>query len=333
MAPAAALYAQDWIPFVLTLLILAAVGGALWLAALVWTTWIMHRPPRMTAGRALARLGRASPQDVGLNSFEEVVFGVPDMAQPGQNMTLAAWWISHPAAAVRRCCILLHGYGDSRAGSLAWAPLWQELGFHLLLLDLRAHGDSGGRLSGGGGWEKADLHAVIDELRHRYVAAARQIVLFGVSYGGLIAAACAAERDDLAALVMDSPVEGWGSATRRYAELLGLPVQRAHNLRLRLAQRVLRVRFDDVRPANTLPQVSCPILAILPGSDVLVAPEESAQMARAVEDKGPPSRVWRAAASHNLAIVSEPAVYGRVLREFLEEALAAPEAQASAVGE
>src|SRR5688572_595482 len=157
-------YATTPWPFVGMLALLLLTGCAIWAVMLVWTTWVMHRPPRMTAGRALARLGRAFPPDVGLTEYQEERYaaGGPDR---GEDVELAAWWIPHPAgSAVHRTCILLHGYGDSRAGSLAWAPLWRDLGFHLLLLDLRGHGDSGGRFSGGGVWERDDLVRVIDEL-------------------------------------------------------------------------------------------------------------------------------------------------------------------------
>ena len=342
-------YAADWWPFLSMFLLLVAIGALLWAVTLVWTAWVLHRPPRMTAGRALARLGRATPPDVGLEVFEEerfelankgrtdgstlrvsVAHGVAQVAEGpapaahglAPQAELAAWWVPHPGAdAVRRTCVMLHGYGDSRAGALAWAPMWQRLGFHLLLLDLRAHGDSGGRVSGGGVWERDDLHRVLDELRRRRPIQCRQIVLFGVSYGGMIAAACAAGRDDIAALVLDSPVEGWASATRRYAELLGLPLAHAHGLRLRLAQRRLNVRFDEGRPAVTLPEVRCPILAILPRTDVLVSPQESEEMARLVEAKGPPSRAWCADAMHNLALATDSEEYERRIREFLAEAL------------
>lgn len=312
-------YASSWAPFVLMLVLLLALGAALWLMTLLWTTLIMHRPPRMTAGRALARLGRASPADLDM-SFEEIVFNVPDVARPGRNLVLAGWWIAHPGGpAVRRTCIMLHGYGDSRAGSLAWARPWQDMGFHLLLLDLRAHGDSGGRLSGGGVWERGDLDCVIDELRTQRPLATRTLVLFGISYGGMIAAACAAQRDDLAALVIDSPVEGWSSATRRYAELLGLPLPRAHGLRMRLAQRALGVRFGDIRPAVTLRRVACPVLAVLPESDVLVSPVESGEIAAAVEAGRSGNRVWRADSGHNLALAADAARYEHVLREFISK--------------
>lgn len=303
------------------LALLLLVGVVLWAVTLLWTTWIMHRPPRMTAGRALARLGRATPVDVDIERFAEEPFEIGDAARPGGRLNLAAWWIPHPGGpAVRRCCVMLHGYGDSRAGTLAWAPLWQGLGFHLLLPDLRAHGDSGGRTSGGGVWERQDLHQLIDALRERHPVSCERLVVFGVSYGGMIAAATVAERQDVAALVIDSPVDGWATATGRYAQLLGLPLSHAHRLRLRLAQWWLGVRFEEVRPAVTLIEGDCPVLAILPRSDVLVAPAESEQIAQAVERRGPSSRVWRVDATHNLAIAARPEEYERQLRIFLEDA-------------
>lgn len=317
--------AGPW-PFLWALGMVLLVGVLSWTVTVIWTAYVTHRPPRMTAGRALARLGRAWPSDVGLNQFEEVVFNVPDVARPGgRSIALAAWWIAHPAgaSASRRTCLMLHGYGDSRAGALAWAPVWQRLGFHLLLLDLRAHGDSGGRLSGGGAWEKPDVHAAIDQLRALHPSAARDVVLFGVSYGAMVAAAAAAERDDVAALVLDSPVDGWASATRRYADLLGLPLAHAHKLRLRLMEEWLGVRFESVRPVHTLPHVKCPVLAILPRQDVLVSSEEADAIEAAVLAAAAPrgGHVWRPATTHNLALAADAAEYERRIRAFLAECM------------
>lgn len=313
-------YSRDWSPFLWLAGLLVLSGLLAWVVTLAWTAWIVHRPPRMTAGRALARLGRATPADVGIASFEEVAFNVPRRDRAGGEATLAGWWIPHAGGtAVHRTCILLHGYGDSRAGALAWASVWRRLGFHLLLLDLRAHGDSGGKLAGGGAWERDDLHRVIDALRDRHPSAARTVVLFGVSYGAMVAAACCAQRNDIAALVIDSPVDGWSTATRRYAELLGLPLAHAHGLRLALAERWLGVRFEETRPVNTLAEVRCPVLAILPREDVLVSPAESEAIASRLEAGGR-HLVWHAATSHNLAIATHPEAYERQVQELLMRA-------------
>ena len=37
-----------------------------------------------------------------------------------------------------RCVVLLHGYADAKVGAIAWAPMWHELGYHALAIDLRA---------------------------------------------------------------------------------------------------------------------------------------------------------------------------------------------------
>src|SRR5688572_23499413 len=123
-------YAADWWPFLSMGLLLLLIGLLLWAVTLVWTAWVLHRPPRMTAGRALARLGRATPADVGLEVFGEERFELSESGPAdgsglrvsvahglAPQAQLAAWWVPHPGAdAVRRACVMLHGYGDSRAG-------------------------------------------------------------------------------------------------------------------------------------------------------------------------------------------------------------------------
>ena len=297
--------AADAGPFVSLALVLLGTGAALGLASVIWSAWLMHRPARMAGGRALARLGRLTPADVGLR-HEEMPFRVPDAARPGRRIGLAAWWLPHPGGVqVERTCVIVHSYGDSKIGALAWAPAWQSLGFHLLLVDLRAHGESEGRSAGGGAWEGHELASVLDELALLRPREARQVVLFGVSYGGLVASQAAAGREGLAALVLDSPIGSWPAATGVFARLVGAPFDAAHRLRLRLAEAVLKVRFSDATTARGLAGVACPTLLILPPGDPLLSEPEVAEIvaalggARAFE-------VWRPRAGHNVAIAVAP---------------------------
>src|SRR5438270_822164 len=119
------------------------------------------QPPRMTDWKAIYRLHRLSPGDLGL-SFDNQNFNVRD-ARTNRPLHIAGWWIPHPAAA-GRCAILIHGYADAKVGAIAWAPLLHEMGLNILAIDLRAHGDSGGHFSTGGYFERDDVNQVIDQL-------------------------------------------------------------------------------------------------------------------------------------------------------------------------
>ncbi len=105
------------------LLILVCVfmmsGLLLWIGLTGAMAWSILTPPRMHAGKAIYHLRRLSPGDLGLG-FEELSFTVRD-ARTEKKLHIAAWWI--PAAgASTRCAILIHGYGDAKVGSIAWAP-------------------------------------------------------------------------------------------------------------------------------------------------------------------------------------------------------------------
>src|SRR5687767_6105768 len=181
--------------------ILACVIVIVGVVLLIGTAWTIAlsllRPPRMSDGRALYVLHRMSPADIGL-AYERITFEVRDEANRGGDgkLSMAAWWIPH-ASANGRCVVLLHGYADAKVGAIAWAPVWHSLGFNILAVDLRAHGESEGAHTTGGHHEQHDLEQVLDQLRAARPGDTRQFVLFGVSLGGAVALALAARRTDL----------------------------------------------------------------------------------------------------------------------------------------
>jgi predicted acyl esterase len=58
--------------------------------------------------------------------------------------TLSAWWIM-PSQPNGNCVIVLHGIGDSRVGSVGFAPMFLNEGYAVLAPDSRAHGASEGQ--------------------------------------------------------------------------------------------------------------------------------------------------------------------------------------------
>jgi hypothetical protein len=268
-----------WITLVLVLVL---AGVVLTVATAALLAFGLVHPERMTDGRALALVGRLSPGDLEL-PYADVKFEVIDEShRPSRKLSFAAWWIPAKDASSDRTVILLHGYSDAKVGAIGWAPLFHELGYHILAIDHRAHGESGGSIFTGGHHEKHDLSQVIDHLRQQQPAATRQLVLFGISMGSAIAAHAAAMRDDIDGLILESWVGDFIFASHAHTNLLGLPGGIVNALSAHFAAWLTSADFRRDRAILTLPKIKCPVLLILGTADVFGDREATRQVAAAM---------------------------------------------------
>jgi pimeloyl-ACP methyl ester carboxylesterase len=299
-------------------ILLLAVGMLVCAAAVGLTAWSLLHPPRMTDGKAMWVLRRLSPQDLGLD-FEDQEFVFRD--EHGKPLKIAAWWVPNPKSD-GRCAVLVHGYADAKVGAIAWALPWFALGFNLLVPDLRAHGESGGTMSTAGYFEREDLRQVLDELRAARPRETSQIVLFGVSLGAAVVAATALRRDDICAVVMDSPYADFRLAAMEYIWGLGVP-KWLGRVAVALAEWMSGADFNAVSVEKMLRQLRCPIFIIESGNDLLTG-EHGRRLQEAVAAR--PAEcgkavIWRAdGAAHLMAMVKGPDEYRRRLGEFLHSA-------------
>lgn len=286
----------------------------LWL----WMAWALVHPPRMTDGKAIYILKRLSPQDLGLE-FENLRFKVVDQ-HTHRPLNLAAWWIPAPEHAVQgRCVILVHGYADAKVGAIAWAPIFHELGYHVLAIDLRGHGESGGKATTAGYFERHDLNQVIDQLRQQYPKQTGSLVLFGISMGAAVVAATAAMREDLSAVILECPYADFRRAAAAHGHLMGLPLSRLQKYSIRMAQTLIGADFDEVRPVDSIRRIGCPLMVIQSGDDPLVGSAEMEAIKSALESR--PANLteyWRIDdAGHVLGMAADPREYSRRLQRFL----------------
>ena len=300
-------------------LLLLLVGGVLCACVVVLLARSLLRPPRMTDGKAMWVLKRLSPGDLGL-AFEETAFDVRDAAT-GNPLRIAGWWIPHPVAA-GRCAVLLHGYADAKVGSIARVPTWHALGWNVLAVDLRAHGDSGGTLCTGGYLERHDVGDVLNQIRARLPEQTRRVVLFGTSFGATVAAATAALRDDVHALVLDSPPPDFARGAITHMAGLGAPAGSLGRLAVRLAERMAGADFASVSTLNLIPRLGCPVLVIAPALDPFLEPDAGEAFRTALKTRAPSAGLgvyWRVPeAGHLMALPADPVAYREQLATFLE---------------
>lgn len=299
------------------LLLLLLVGLILAVAAAVLLmARSLLQPPRMTDGKALYLLKRLSPDDLGM-AYERVMFAVRDEAEH-RELKLTGWWIPHPAGG-DRTVVLIHGYADAKVGAIGWAPTWRGLGYHILAIDLRAHGESEGTYATAGVRERSDLDQVLNQLRAAKPSQTARVVLFGVSLGSCAVLGAAEMRDDVAAIVLESPIAHFRSGVRAHAELLGLPLPSLLPVVMKAAGWMSGADLDSVQPTELMKRSKCPILVIQSGDDPFVPEADAKAICEAIEGRGDGSAVWHVdGAAHLMAMTGDPEGYRERIGRFLD---------------
>jgi len=304
-------------------LVVAAVG--LLLAMLIAAAMAMTLlcPQRMTDGRAAWLLKRTSPDDLGL-PFVVQEWRVRDQ-RTGRPLNIAGWWI--PAKSTSdKTAVLIHGYGDAKVGAIAWAPLMRHLGFNVLAIDLRAHGQSQGRYTTAGCWERFDVMQVLDQELAQRPEAMRRVVLLGVSLGAAVAAGVGEMRDDLVAVILECPYSSFRHAIHSHAQRSGMPGPWFQRAAVWLAQRIAHADFDALAPVRTIGRVRCPVMVIQSGDDPLVTPGDAAEIEAAVRSRpveAGPNVFWPVpAARHVMAMSAYPDDYREQVQAFVVAVLA-----------
>lgn len=112
----------------------------------------------------------------------------------------------HPAM------VLVHDYTGTRQQMLPLVPQLHEAGMVVLVVGLRGTGPSGGSAQTFGLKEAMDVRAAVDMLRRRSYVDPSRVSVMGIG-AGANAAVIAAEQDgNIAALILDRPIESFEAA-------------------------------------------------------------------------------------------------------------------------
>jgi pimeloyl-ACP methyl ester carboxylesterase len=303
-------------------LVVIVFGLLLAVMLVVAMAFTLLMPQRMTDGRAAWILKRTSPHDLGL-AFVDQRWTVREQ-RTGRPMTIAGWWIPTVPES-DKTAVVIHGYGDAKVGGIAWAPLLRELGFNVLAIDLRAHGQSEGLYSTAACWERFDVTQVLDQVLAERPEATRRVVVLGVSLGAAVSAAVAGMRDDVSATILECPYSSYRRAIRSHAERSGMPGRMFQRAATRLAEWIARADFDSMSPVKTIGGMKCPVMVIQSGDDPLVTSEDAAQIEAAVRARpaeSGPNVYWAVpTARHVMAMSSFPDDYKEQVAAFLSAAM------------
>ncbi len=245
-----------------------------------------------------------------------------EVTGPG-GVGLAAWYIpaGNGAMAAAPTVVIVHGWGSNKSAMLERAAVLHDA-YHLLIPDLRNHGQSGDAQTTQGVGEAADLRALLDWLQVQKAPTA--IAVLGVSMGGATALAEVDRDERVAGVIVESTHATLANAIQARLERAGYPLALPGSWAILLGS-LIRTGVDvsSIDPVLGVRRLDDrPLLLVFGGADDSIGQDDATALATAAEEAG--SAVDRAmceAAGHGETLQVCPQLWSAAVLGFLERVI------------
>lgn len=257
---------------------------------------------------------RKSRPDTLPEGFRSLAVTAPD------GVVLDAWF--RPARLPHRPIgVVLHGLDDEKGFGLRVAELDADRERNWLLLDLRAHGRSGGDVCTYGCLERDDVSlAVSAALERGGTFAAPRAAVYGMSLGGAVALLAAARDPRITAVFSQSAFSELRTSVAEYFErLAGFRSDFLVGLALRRAEAISALRVDEASPRAAAESLTIPLVIAHGTADTFVPPHHARRLAEAARH-APRELYWIDGAGHLDVWKAGGAEYRERVRAFFESA-------------
>ena len=208
--------------------------------------------------------------------------------------------------------LLSHGYTDNRFGALKYTKMYLDLGFNVIVYDLRGHGKNEPTFCTYSVRERKDLIALIQDCRDRYQPAV--LGIHGESLGAATSIACLEDKPQIDFVVADCGFSDISNVLKGGVKSMHLPEGLVP-----LASVCARLRYgysyDMMRPIDSLADNEIPILFIHGAGDSFILPENSERMEK--ETKGYSELHLIPGAAHAASVLTAPEEYQEIVEAFL----------------
>jgi uncharacterized protein len=233
-----------------------------------------------------------TPEQAGLK-FEEVSLLTADKVK------LHAWWV--PSETNRPALVFSHGNAGNIGHRLDKLKIFHDLGVNVLIYDYRGFGRSEGSPSEAGVY--ADVQAAYDYVLTGKQVAPAQIIAYGESLGGTMAAHLAAT-NKVGALILDSSFGSLKDMAKALMPMLADLVQGGYDT------------LADVKRVNV------PVLVLHSPKDEIVPYAQGKGLFDAAAE---PKQFVELKGGHNDGFLTSGKVYTEGLEKFLKAHFAPPE--------
>jgi alpha-beta hydrolase superfamily lysophospholipase len=155
-------------------------------------------------------------------SFAEAHARREDFSVTAPDGAILRGWKVRPPQPNGDWVLVFHGVADNRAGAAGQAELLLRAAYSVVLMDARAHGESGGTMATYGWLERNDTRAIVDALEVSEHPA--HLFALGESMGAGIALQSAGVDPRIEAVVAEAPFASLREASYDYAGLQEYPL-------------------------------------------------------------------------------------------------------------
>lgn len=234
---------------------------------------------------------------------------------------LAGTYVRNPSPS-HRTVILLHGLYSNRTMCLPLVAMYRDMGFNVLLIDQRGHGESGGAHTMWGMKEMDDMDAWMDWLQKRDPSVL--VGLHGISLGAAMSLLYSGtERGQTLSFVV---------ADSSYADLMALGKEKVYawsgDDRILLSMDLVNPFFQaamfvhtgkllrDIEPEDAVTKSSAPTLFLHGAADRLVPPSSAEILGEASAARRKEIRLFEGA-GHAAEFSANPGAYRQIVQSFL----------------
>ena len=227
---------------------------------------------------------------------------------------LHALFLKNPAD-TDKYMIISHGYTDNRIGDLKYVKIYLDNGYNCVLYDLRGHGKNAPTCTTYGIYEAKDLCKVIEDTRKRYSNIA-VLGIHGESLGAATSITSLKYKPEIDFVVADCGFSDIENVIRGAYKSRKLP-----EWLFDIADLGARMRFHlslkDMRPIDSLPGNTLPILFIHGAEDDFILPKNSENMKNATAGYAEFYTIPKA--GHAESVITDPDAYRGYVTGFLEK--------------
>ena len=248
-----------------------------------------------------------------------------DIKNETEDLQLSSWWFGKNYPFEKRTVVIVHGINSSKRhyNQLMPATMLANAGFNILMFDQRNHGESscpsGRYFAGTKEWE--DLNTVILWLNEEKEIPIEKIGVHAVSGGTLAAQFLMAERDDIKAFSLDSPVFDFEEIVKSELAWNGIPP-----IIWKLAVFIGKFHGIDIygkKPEDGITALNGRALLVFHGTEDTRVPflhsERLVAHAKSIEQDL--KFVKNIGSDHNEALLIEPKIIQESLIDFYEKNL------------